>query len=119
MKKADYRAGSIKQNATLNLLGMTLTEIRPDDEACKKLTSQRCVAVLVAEWDSEAHRGGVRSGDIIAEVNNTKIRSLHDMKKILRHHDPHVPMLVLILNNGGWRFTTLSFITGNPEGAGR
>jgi S1-C subfamily serine protease len=110
MTEADYQVGSLRQNATLDLLGMTLTEIRPDDEARKKLVSQHCVAVLVVEWDSEAYRGGVRSGDIIAEVNNTPIRSLHDMKKVLSHHDPHAPMLVFILNNGEWHFTTLSFI---------
>jgi len=97
---------------------MTLVERRPDDEAGKKLASQRCVAVLVAEQDSMAYRGGVRSSDIIAEVNNTKIRSLRDMKKVLRLHDPHDPMFVFVLNDGGWRFTTLSFIIG-PEDAGR
>jgi len=104
-----------QQNATLNLLGMTLIEVKPDGETCRKLASQRGVAVLVAARDLEAFRGGVRSGDIIAEVNSTKIRALQDLKKVLRLHDPLVPMIVFLLNSGGWRFANLSFVRGLPE----
>jgi len=112
---ADSRVVFDQQNTTMNLLGMTLVEVKPDSEVCRKLSSQRGVAVLVAGRDSEAFRGGVRSGDIIAEVNSTKIRSLQDMKKVLRSHDPHDPMFIFLLNSGGWRFTNLSFISGFPE----
>jgi len=112
--EAGGRVSFDEQNATLKLLGMTLIEIKPDSESSRKLSSQRGVAVLVAERDSEAYRGGVRSGDIIAEVNSVKIRSLQDMKKVLNLHDPHEPMFVFLLSHGGWRFTNLSFIRGFP-----
>ena len=113
---ASCRESFDRQNTTLNLLGMTLIEIKPDGETCRKLASQRGVAVLVAGRDSDAYRGGVRDGDIIAEVNNTKIRSLQDMRKVLRLHDPHVPMIVFLLKSGDWRFANLSFIGGARAG---
>jgi hypothetical protein len=117
LEDAHCRTDAGKPDATLKLLGMTLTEARPDETSCRKLASPRGVAVSIVEPGSEAYRGGVRSGDFIAEVNNSEIRSLQDMKKVLRLHDPVDPMLVFVLNNSGWRFTTLSFISGNQEGA--
>lgn len=103
-----------ESETSFRLLGMTLVEIRLDGEARQKLQSSRGVAVLVLDRELEAFRGGVRSGDIIAEVNSTKIRSINDLKKLLRHHDPHDPLFVFLLNAGGWRFTNLSFISGRP-----
>ena len=104
----------VGQGGTMSLLGMTLIETRPGLEACRKSSSRRGVAVLAAGRDSEAFRGGVRSGDFIVEVNSTRIRSLQDLKKVLRQHDPHDPMFVFLLSEGGWRFTNLSFISGFP-----
>jgi len=99
-----------QQKGTLNLLGMTLTEIKPHLEASRKRSSQRWVEVFVAGRDSDACRGGIRSGDIITEINNTKIRSLQDIMKVLRLHDPHHPLLVLTINSEGSRCFALSFI---------
>ena len=99
-------------HATMNLLGMVLVEAKPDLEDCRKLSSQRGVAVLAVERDSEASRSGVQRGDFIVEVNNARIRTLHDLKKELMHQDLHEPMCVFLLSHGGWRFTSLSFVKG-------
>ena len=99
-----------QQKGTLNLLGMILTEIRPHVESSRERSSRRGVEVFVASRDSDACRGGIRSGDIIAEINNTEIRSLQDIMKVLRLHDPHDPLLVLALNSEGSRCFALSFI---------
>jgi hypothetical protein len=111
---ASKRVCSGQQIATLNLLGMTLAEITPPIEAGCKRSSLRGVAVLVVGWDSDAYREGIRSGDIIAEINHTKIRSLKDIVKVLRLHDPRDPLLVLMSNDGGWRCTALSFAKRLP-----
>ena len=99
-------------HATMDLLGMVLADAKPDPEECRKLSSQRGVAVLAVVHDSEAFRGGVERGDFVVEVNSTRIRTLHDLKKELIHHDLHEPMCVFLLSRGGWRFTTLSFVKG-------
>jgi len=99
-----------QKNATLNLMGMTLIDLKLEAEESKKLSSQRGVAVLVVDREQGAFRGGVRNGDIIAEVNSTKIRSLQDLRKVLRQCDPHDPLFIFLLTSNGWRFTNLSFI---------
>jgi hypothetical protein len=99
-----------QKNATLNLMGMTLIDLKLEAEESRKLSSQRGVAVLVVDREQVAFRGGVRNGDIIAEVNSTKIRSLQDLRKVLRQSDPHLPLFVFLLTSNGWRFTNLSFI---------
>jgi S1-C subfamily serine protease len=99
-----------QKNATMNLMGMTLIDLKLESEESKKLSSQRGVAVLVVDREQGAFRGGVRNGDIIAEVNSTKIRSLQDLRKVLRQSDPHDPLFIFLLTSNGWRFTNLSFI---------
>jgi len=110
----DSRISYDEQKSTLKLLGMTLTEAPLEGENRQKLGSRGGVVVLVAEWDQDAYRGGVRSGDIIAEVNSTRILSLQDLRKVLRAHDPHLPLFVFLLNSRGWRFVNLSFISALP-----
>jgi len=105
-------AGFDGPHATMDLLGMVLVDAKPDLEDCRKLSSQRGVAVLAVVHDSEAFRGGVQRGDFIVEVNSARIRTLQDLKKELIHHDLHEPMCVFLLSCGGWRFTSLSFVKG-------
>lgn len=105
-------AGFDGLHATMDLLGMVLVDAKPDLEDCRKLSSQRGVAVLAVEHNSEAFRGGVQRGDFIVEVNSARIRTLHDLKKELIHQDLHEPMCVFLLSRGGWRFTSLSFVKG-------
>jgi len=98
-------------DGALTLLGMTLVDTRLEGEARRKLGSTRGVAVVVAERNREAFRGGVRNGDVLAEINSVRINSLHDVQRVLRHHDPHQPLFVFLFNQGGWRFTNLSFVS--------
>jgi S1-C subfamily serine protease len=99
-----------QKNATLRLMGMTLIDLKLDATQSRKLASQRGVAVLVVDRELEAYRGGVRNGDIIAEVNSTKIRSLQDLRRVLRQNDPYDPLFVFLLTHDGWRFSNLSFV---------
>jgi hypothetical protein len=105
-----HRISFDRKKATLELLGMTLIETRLAGDLGKKMCRQRGVAVLVADRDSEAYRGGVRTGNIIAEVNSSKICSLHDFTKVLKHHELHAPLFIFLMTADGWRFTNLSFI---------
>lgn len=112
-ESSPYRAALVPGTgtATVELLGMTLVEVDLEGDARRKLCSPAGVAVLVADRGREAFRGGVRSGDLIAEINSTKIRTIKELQQLLRHHDPHQPLFVFLLNSGGWRFTNLSFVS--------
>ncbi|WP_129124560.1 PDZ domain-containing protein [Geomonas oryzae] len=103
-----------EQKATLNLLGMTLTEVVLDEERSRKLGSRTGVVVLVVDATRDAHLGGVRNGDLVAEVNSVKITRLQDLKRVLQEHDPHDPIFMFLLGGTGWRFVNLSFIGSLP-----
>lgn len=103
-----------KQKATLNLLGMTLTEVVLDEERSGKLGSRTGVVVLVVDSTRDAYLGGVRNGDVVAEVNSVKITRLQDLKRVLQEHDPHDPIFMFLLAGTGWRFVNLSFIGSLP-----
>lgn len=108
------RKGCDDRRTSLNLLGMTLVDVALDDEPSRKLGSRHGVAVLLAERDSDAYLAGVRNGDLLAEVNNAKITRLDDLRRVLRGHDPHEPVLVFLWDGRGWRFVNLSFISSRP-----
>ena len=99
-----------ERRATLNLLGMTLAEVVLDEERSEKLGSRQGVVVVVADPNRDAYLGGVRNGDLVAEVNSTKITRLQDLKKVLGSHDPHDPIFMFLLDGKGWRLVNLSFI---------
>ena len=110
----DSRVSYDEQKATLNLLGMTLTEVVLDEERSGKLGSRTGVVVLVVDAARDAYLGGVRNGDVVAEVNSVKITRLQDLRRVLRAHDPHDPIFMFLLAGGGWRFVNLSFIGSLP-----
>ncbi|TSK04302.1 MAG: PDZ domain-containing protein [Geobacter sp.] len=103
-----------EQKATLNLLGMTLTEVVLDEERSGKLGSRTGVVVLVVDATRDAYLGGVRNGDVVAEVNSVKITRLQDLKRVLQEQDPHDPIFMFLLAETGWRFVNLSFISSLP-----
>lgn len=103
-----------RQKSTLNLLGMTLTEVPLDEQRRQKLGAKQGVVVLVVDQDGDAYRGGVRNGDLVAEVNSVKIARLQDLRKVLSEQDPYDPIFMFLLNNLGWRLVNLSFISALP-----
>ena len=107
------RMNSDREKVTVDLLGMTLMEIELA-EIRGDLCSLYGVAVLAVDPDSEPFMGGVRNGDIIVEVNDSKVRSLHDLKKVVLLHDPSKPIMVLLRNSHGWRLTSLCPGRTNP-----
>lgn len=99
-----------KRASTLTLLGMTLVEVELPPEQRKKLSTSLGVSVLVTVPDSESHRGGIRNGDTIVEVNGSKIRTLKQMRLALARHDPRDPIFIFVLTGEIWRFINLSLI---------
>jgi S1-C subfamily serine protease len=99
-----------KKRSTLTLLGMTLIEIELPQEQRRKLSTSKGVSVLVTVPGSESHRGGMRNGDTVVEVNGRKIGSLQEMRSALGRHDPRDPIFIFVLTGEVWRFINLSLI---------
>jgi S1-C subfamily serine protease len=99
-----------KKGSTLTLLGMTLVEIELPHEQRRKLSTSRGVSVLVTVPGSESHRGGIRNGDTVVEINGRKISSLKEIRSALAQHDPRDPIFIFVLTGEVWRFINLSLI---------
>ncbi|MBU5615198.1 PDZ domain-containing protein [Geomonas azotofigens] len=108
--RRDTRLRYDDQKTTLSLLGMTLTEVELDEERRKKLGSKQGVVVQVVDRERDAYLAGVRNGDVVAEVNSTRITKLQDLRKVLREQDPHEPIFMFLWDGRGWRFVNLSFV---------
>lgn len=79
--------------------GATLTEI-PDD--VKPRGGKDGIYVSEVERGSKAFRAGLRKGDIIREVNRTKVKSISDFEKALEGKDG--PMALTVEKNGNTQF---------------
>ena len=65
------------------------------------------VAVSRVKPDSPAAQAGVRTGDIILEINRKEVHSLSDFEKIAKELDASTSVLVLIQRGKGTIFLTL------------
>jgi serine protease Do len=90
-KEAQERA----KGKTREFLGMTVQEITPEMARHFNLPQKAGVIVTDVKGGSPAEEGGVRTQDIILQVNRTKIGSLKDfadaMKKARKGRNGHAP----------------------------
>ena len=57
------------------------------------------MVVTEVEPDSPAERGGVRTGDVIREINRKPIKDVRDFERLTNQLSPHASVL-LLLNRG-------------------
>ncbi|QWV94643.1 PDZ domain-containing protein [Geomonas oryzisoli] len=91
---------------------MQLSEIELEPETRRKLSRKRGIVVTQVVSGSESQRGGIRSGDVIAEINNREVASLSELRSLLSRQDPLDPLLIFVFSDNIWRFINLSFISG-------
>jgi serine protease Do len=83
--------------ATLNKLGMTLTDLRPDQMKELKVSS----GVLVEEANGAAARAGIRRGDVIMAINNQSVKSVEHFAQLIGQFEKGRSVALLVRRTGG------------------
>jgi serine protease Do len=87
------------------LRGLELRDLTPEIAAQLGLPAGTAgVVVTEVEPDSPAGAAGVQPGDVILEINRTRVRSLADVRRMARELERDEPLLLLLNRRGSQLF---------------
>jgi serine protease Do len=89
-------------------LGLSVQTLTPDLAQELGISSRRGVLVRGVEDGSPAAEAGLQPGDVIAEVNHTKVTSVDEMKRALAKAPKDAPTLFLVHRDGGNLFVAVA-----------
>jgi serine protease Do len=91
------------------LIGITVEDITNQSDGLGR-SKQSGVVVTEVEPDSPAERGGVRTGDVIREINRKPIKDVRDFERLTNQLSPHASVLLSLNRSKATLF--LSITTG-------
>jgi serine protease Do len=90
------RGGAKGQHA---LAGITVENLSTQDGRFGRSTIRSGVVVTNIDADSPAAQAGLRTGDILHEINRKAVKDVRDFQRLTSELKPNMPVLVL-LNRG-------------------
>lgn len=94
-------------SATSDDLGLTVRPLTEDLARRYDLESSDGVVVTSVEAGSPAERDGIRSGDLITDVNGASVNTLREFRAALRGADLEQGVMVNLLRQGVHRFVLI------------
>ncbi len=88
-------------------LGMTVEELSPELARNLGLSETSGLVVVQVEDSSPAQEAGVRSGDIILEIDQTPVKALVDFRDRIRSYKKGDTILLLVKRGGATIYLTL------------
>ncbi len=86
-----------KAGGPINNLGMSVQELTPDIAEQLGLETTEGVIVVRVERGSPSHRGGLRRGDVIIQINRHDIKNIDDYRSAMRKFKKGDTALFLII----------------------
>lgn len=100
VEQADSSSGAEEHGK----LGVTVENLTPQAAQAMNLSSSRGVLVTDVRQGSPADEAGVRSGDIIREINHVPVNTTNDLLAVTRNLKSASTVLLKIQRQGQWMF---------------
>ncbi len=95
-------------------LGISMNDVTPENAQFFNLPDASGAIVAQVSPDSPASRGGVKQGDVIAQVNGAKVMSSSDLQTTVSQMSPGTGVKLVVLRNG--QQVPLSLTVGSYKG---
>jgi serine protease Do len=106
---SEVAAGPAESPAeTAERFGFSVQEFTPELREQLKVQAEGGVVVSGVEDGGPAARAGLRAGDVVAEVNRERVRSVADFTRILGQMRRGSNLLLLVQREGGSRFVVVA-----------
>jgi serine protease Do len=103
------RGGSESARGDHALVGVTVEALTSDRSGRSgRGRKESGVVVSEVEPDSPAERAGLRSGDIIREINRKPVRTVQDFEKLTSQLGPKTPVLLLLSRGNATIFLSIN-----------
>lgn len=90
------------------LAGITVENLSSQTERSGRSKAGSGVVVTDIEMDSPAERAGLRTGDIIREINRKPVKDVRDFERLTNQLSPGAPVLLLLNRGNATIFLSLS-----------
>lgn len=90
------------------LMGITVENLSSQSERFGRSKGRAGVVVTDIEADSPAERAGLRTGDIIREINRKPVKDVRDFERLTNQLRPNAPVLLLLNRGNATIFLSLS-----------
>ncbi len=92
----EERIADVVEKAAPKVLGMEVRPLMPDLAGQLGVRRDTGVVVVAVHPDGPSARGGVRSGDVILEMNHERIRALGDFERVAKSIEPGENVTLLL-----------------------
>ena len=84
-------------------LGVHIQEITPEIQQSLKLPDDSGALISDVAPDSPAEKAGIKRGDVVTEINNTKIDEMDDLPKLVANLSPGTNTSLNIIRDGKYK----------------
>jgi serine protease Do len=88
-------------------LGVVVEPLTPETARERGAADKHGVIVKSVQEGSPAELAGIRSGDVITEVNRQPLKSVEDLRKAVDQHQAGSTLLLLVTRDGAARYLTV------------
>jgi len=88
-------------------LGIDVQQLNPALSRKFGLKDEKGVVITAVEPDSPAEAAGLQPGDLILEINRTKVTTVNQVRKALEKTRPDEPTVVLVKRDGNTRYVVI------------